>query len=155
MTFRLALLSLCFYLGAAFSPVAVQNAARPANTVSLHMTTTPTNERRTFLSQISLICGGIAALAAVAQPAQAVSASTLENGSSSMLVADAIKTLDMSLPTYGDISSSKASVDNVKSLSVDPSKVPKGIPASQSKKSTSSKPVEKKKKKTSVSGYVF
>lgn len=38
----------------------------------------------------------------------------------SFLVADSIKTLDMSLPTYNDISNAKASVTTVKGLAVTP-----------------------------------
>lgn len=38
--------------------------------------------------------------------------------SSSIYVADQIKTLDMSLPSYDEVKSFKASVENVKSLSV-------------------------------------
>jgi hypothetical protein len=38
--------------------------------------------------------------------------------SSSVYIADQIKELDMSMPSYDDIKSSKASVENVKSLSV-------------------------------------
>ncbi|GAX27580.1 hypothetical protein FisN_13Hh332 [Fistulifera solaris] len=39
--------------------------------------------------------------------------------SSTVHVAEAIKVLDMGLPTYGDIKDSKASVTNVKSLSTE------------------------------------
>ena len=39
-------------------------------------------------------------------------------GSSTLQVSDAIKTLDMSLPSYGDIKNPTASIENVESLSV-------------------------------------
>jgi hypothetical protein len=39
-------------------------------------------------------------------------------GSSSFQVADEIKTLDMSMPSYADIKSAKASVENVEGLAV-------------------------------------
>jgi Leucine-rich repeat (LRR) protein len=39
--------------------------------------------------------------------------------SSSIELANTIKSLDMSLPSYSDIKDSKASVENVKSLSID------------------------------------
>lgn len=44
---------------------------------------------------------------------------TANLASSTLQIADTIKTLDMSLPSYTDIKDSKASVSNVKSLSVD------------------------------------
>lgn len=58
--------------------------------------------------------------------------------SSSHLVADSIKTLDMSLPSYGEIKSSKASVENVASLSV-PASQGGGTGIAASRKRTSNK----------------
>lgn len=48
-------------------------------------------------------------------------ASTVPWASSSVQVADAVKTLDMSLPSYSDLKDSKSSIENVPSLSVAPS----------------------------------
>ena len=56
-------------------------------------------------------------------------------GSSSLQIADQIKLLDMSLPSYDDVKSSKASVENVKSLSVAPGKGGSaGVSSGQKKK---------------------
>ena len=57
--------------------------------------------------------------------------------SSSVEIAEEIKILDMSMPSYGDISDYKATVTNTKSLSIDPSKEKVGLPVSTSKKSSS------------------
>ena len=57
--------------------------------------------------------------------------------SSSMEIAESIKVLDMSMPTYGDISNYKSSVENTKSLSVEGGEK-MGIPTSKSKRSSSS-----------------
>eukprot|EP00977_Amphora_coffeiformis_P002812 scaffold528_cov165-Amphora_coffeaeformis.AAC.24 len=54
-----------------------------------------------------------------------------------MEIAEEIKILDMSMPSYGDISDYKATVANTKSLSVDPSKEKIGIPVSKSRKAAS------------------
>ena len=55
-----------------------------------------------------------------------------------MDIAEEIKVLDMSMPSYGDISDYKASVSNTKSLSVDPTKEKVGLPVSKSKRAASS-----------------
>jgi hypothetical protein len=58
--------------------------------------------------------------------------------SSSVQIADAVKTLDMSMPSYSDIKGFKSSVENVKSLSVQETKGGSGggvgISASQKKR---------------------
>ena len=79
-----------------------------------------------------------------------------------MQIADSIKVLDMSLPAYDEIKTFKASVENVKSLSVTPAKGESiGIPTSQKKKGTPMSSVlpsvDKKgpKQKTSPEGYSF
>lgn len=88
-------------------------------------------------------------------------------GAPSMMVADSVKMLDMSLPSYGDISDSKTSVENTKSLYLDPSTTKgMGIAASQKKKgipmssvlpSMGKESADKKKKKpsSSVGDYNF
>jgi hypothetical protein len=53
-------------------------------------------------------------------------------GASSIQLADASYSLDMSLPSYNDIKDSKASVENVKSLSIEKSKL--GLPVGESEK---------------------
>jgi hypothetical protein len=56
-----------------------------------------------------------------------------------MEIADTIKTLDMTLPTYGDISDAKVSVENTKSLSVEVAvPVTKSKPAAASTATSSS-----------------
>jgi len=54
--------------------------------------------------------------------------------SSTVQVADATKTLDMSLPTYDDVKSYKASTENVPGLTVTAGKGGTGIPVSQAKR---------------------
>ena len=49
-----------------------------------------------------------------------VTLSSSSSSSSSVLLSDQIKTLDMSLPTYGEVANAKASVETVKSLAEDP-----------------------------------
>jgi len=55
------------------------------------------------------------------------------------VIADSIKTLDMTLPSYGEIKAPTASVENVDSLTVAPSKGGTGIvaPAGKSKRAAS------------------
>jgi len=53
-------------------------------------------------------------------------------------VADAIKTLDMSLPSYGEIKGSKASIENVPSLAAPPSQGGGSVGVSTKKKKKSS-----------------
>mmetsp|Transcript_20409 Transcript_20409/g.26317 ORF Transcript_20409/g.26317 Transcript_20409/m.26317 type:complete len:160 (+) Transcript_20409:89-568(+) len=89
--------------------------------------------RGAFLKRCSLICGGCIAASSVAGLRPAHAASLFEESSPSIVVAETAKLLDMSLPTYGDLSSTKASVGNTKSLYYVEQKT-KDIPASQSKK---------------------
>lgn len=63
-----------------------------------------------------------------------------------MTVADAIKVLDMGLPTYGDIKESKSSVANVKSLSTEAT----GMMTKSKKSFSGSDPVETPEKKPVV-----
>jgi hypothetical protein len=58
--------------------------------------------------------------------------------SSSVTVSEAIKVLDMSLPSYDDVKSYKASVETVKSLSATPSKEPAGSLGKSTRSSSSS-----------------
>lgn len=56
-----------------------------------------------------------------------------------LLLSDSIKTMDMSMPSYGSLSDAKASVENVKDLTVDPSKEKSnGVPQRGGKKSAGS-----------------
>lgn len=65
--------------------------------------------------------------------------STAPAFSSSMEIADTIKMLDMTLPSYGDISDAKVSVENTKSLSMEVVvPVTKSEPAAASKSSSDS-----------------
>lgn len=70
-----------------------------------------------------------------------------------------VKELDMGLPSYGDIKSPKASVETVKSLSVDTSKAGSAMGISTSKKKRGggddTKKKEPKKEKTDAQGYIF
>ena len=96
--------------------------------------------------------------------------------SSSLEIADSIKTLDMSMPSYNDISSAKASVDDRKGLYVDPltgkpapktMKVPLSASSSKgrnpvgnmlpsmNKQSAAAKQAEEAKPKTGVPEYNF
>jgi hypothetical protein len=58
--------------------------------------------------------------------------------SSTIYISETIKVLDMSLPTYDDVKSSKASVSNVKSLYVDPKSNAGVVTSGQQKKQSSS-----------------
>ncbi|KAL7558600.1 hypothetical protein ACA910_001300 [Epithemia clementina (nom. ined.)] len=120
--------------------------------------------RDVFLHKFGLICGGILATGQVPPSAFALPDQRI-SPESSMLVAEAIKTLDMSLPSYSDISSSKASVENVKSLSVDPATTKAvgvssstrktGMSSYGSSSSSSSSSKKKKSKSSSMPGYDF
>lgn len=87
-------------------------------------------------------------------------------------IAEAIKTLDMSLPSYDDVKSYKASVENVKSLSVTPPTKSSTSSTSQDKKAKINMDAEEKNSggfnaasflpslgkqgpKTSPEGYTF
>lgn len=85
------------------------------------------------------------------------------SSSSSIQIAEVIKTMDMSLPTYADIKDSKASAANVKSLTVPPEQgggvsvartKKKGIPASSVLPSMGKKG-PKQKPSTDSSGYIL
>lgn len=66
----------------------------------------------------------------------------------SLLIADTIKTLDFSMPSYNDISDAKASVETVKSLSV-PSNT-KAAPAIKSSGTKKLAPSAKKQAATAA-----
>ena len=78
-----------------------------------------------------------------------------------MEIADVIKTLDMSLPSYSDTSSYKATVETTKSLSVSsapatPEPPKKTAPMSpEQKKIEAARKAEKAKKYSSVPQYDF
>lgn len=71
-----------------------------------------------------------------------------------------VKELDMSLPSYGDLKDSKASAENVPSLSVDAKKGGgMGVQTSQKKRGGSDggkkEKSKEKKEKTDAQGYIF
>eukprot|EP00522_Entomoneis_paludosa_P005984 CAMPEP_0172439732 /NCGR_PEP_ID=MMETSP1065-20121228/618_1 /TAXON_ID=265537 /ORGANISM="Amphiprora paludosa, Strain CCMP125" /LENGTH=147 /DNA_ID=CAMNT_0013188453 /DNA_START=49 /DNA_END=492 /DNA_ORIENTATION=- len=147
MTFRLAVFSILVSLAVAFAPVVPH--VRNARSSALNMVAE--EGRGAFLRRFSLICGGIAASTMTTRANAAI-----PDASSSMLVADTVKVLDMGLPSYGDISSAKSSVENTKSLSVDPAAL-KGLGVPTRKKSAPKEaaPEKKKKKKSSMPSYIY
>lgn len=82
-------------------------------------------------------------------PGDPVSLSPFSSSSSSIQLAESIKVLDMSLPTYGAISSPKATQESIKG--VEPEKeTATSTSILPSKKSTSSKKIKSEKKSTKV-----
>ena len=65
--------------------------------------------------------------------------------SSSVVISDALKTLDMSLPSYDDISDATASVETVKSLYVEPTQEEGGFLGGGPKRMSGSEKASKKK----------
>jgi len=128
----------------AFTPAA--GTARHRRTeISATSSTTTTTRRQIIWGTAFGIAG--AAAATVSSVAEAEAAG--------------VKELDMALPSYGDIKSPKASVENVKSLSVDTSKGggSLGISSSQKKRGAGGddkkKKEQPKKEKTDAQGYIF
>lgn len=105
--------------------------------------TTTSPEEDNFLTKAPMqLLGGIVLSSVLAfgggtpAPAHASDASTLLP-QPSLLVAETIKTLDMGLPSYDDVSDAKASVETVNSLSVEPSKSDSGGGSKRAKSSAS------------------
>lgn len=75
-----------------------------------------------------------------------------------LVSAETIKLVDTSLPTYEEIKSPKASVGNVESLTIDPSKIKKAkkvnLPTRQGKQVPKEDTPKVKKEKTDSMGYI-